>query len=112
MIGVDLVGELLDNPRARYVASDAGAATISGRATHAVRLLPRQESAQLAEATVWVDDRDGAVRQVAMTDANGLVRTLRMTSWTPNAKLPANTFIFTPPSGVRVVDQAALAGGI
>jgi outer membrane lipoprotein carrier protein len=105
--GVDLVGELLDDPRARYDVSDAGAQSIGGRATRAVRLVPKSDGAQVQRATVWVDDRNAAVRQVQLTDANGLVRTLRMTSWTPNARVPASTFAFEVPAGVRVVDQAA-----
>jgi outer membrane lipoprotein carrier protein len=109
--GVDLVGELLDNPRARYVVSDAGALTIAGRATRGVRLVPKSEGTQVQRATVWVDDRNGAVRQVQLTDANGLVRTLRMTSWTLNANVPASTFKFDVPAGARVVDRSTLVGG-
>jgi outer membrane lipoprotein carrier protein len=108
--GVDLVGELLDNPRARYVASDAGAQTIGGRATRGVLLMPKSETQPVQRAIVWVDDRDGAVRQLQLTDPNGLVRTLRMTTWRPNAAVPASTFAFQVPAGVRVVDQAAFGG--
>lgn len=109
-LGADLVGELLENPRARYAVSAAGAQTISGRATHGVLLEPKGEASQISRAIVWVDDADGAVRQLQLTDQNGLVRTLRMTSWVRNASVPSDAFSFAVPSGVRVVDQSRLQG--
>lgn len=108
VLGGGDIGALLTAPRSRYDVSDAGAATIGGRATHAVTLVPKQPNGQIERATVWVDDRDGAVRQVSFVDPNGLVRTLRMTTWEPNAKVPASTFLFRVPEGVRVVDQASI----
>lgn len=109
-LGADLVGELLENPRARYSVTAAGAQTISGRATHGVLLEPKGEASQISRAIVWVDDADGAVRQLQLTDQNGLVRTLRMTSWVRNASVPADAFSFAVPSGVRVVDQSRVQG--
>ena len=111
MGGVDMVSELLSAPKARYTASDGGAATIAGRATRAVVLTPKTESAPLRKAIVWVDDRDAVVRQFEVTDGNGLVRTVRMTSWTPTAQVNAGAFSFTPPANARIVDQATLGGG-
>lgn len=108
--GVDALGDMLTSPRSKYTVSDAGAATVGGRATRAVRLMPKAESSPIARATVWVDDADGAVRQLEMTDANGLVRTLRMNSWTVNSKVPDETFRFTVPEGARVVTQPGVSG--
>ena len=62
--GVDALSELLTSPRARYNVRDAGTASISGRATRAVLLTPKQDGAPLTQARVWVDDQDGAVRQI------------------------------------------------
>jgi outer membrane lipoprotein carrier protein len=109
--GVDALGDLLTAPRSKYTIAGAGTATVSGRATHAVALTPKVEGQPIERAKVWVDDADGAVRQVELTDANGLVRTLRMTSWTLNAAVPAATFKFDVPAGARVVDRNALTGG-
>lgn len=108
--GADAVGDLLNSPRARYTVAGAGAATVGGRATRVVTLTPKAENHPLERAKVWVDDADGAVRQVELTDVNGLVRTLRMTAWTLNAAVPASTFRFDVPAGARVVDRAALTG--
>jgi outer membrane lipoprotein carrier protein len=108
--GVDALGDLLTAPRSRYNVTSAGAATIGGRATHAVTLVPKADGQPIDRARVWVDDANGAVRQVELTDANGLVRTLRMTSWTLDGNVPAATFKFEVPKGARVVDRAALVG--
>ena len=108
--GVDMVGELLTAPTSRYQVADAGAATIGGRATHAVALTPKGDGGTIAKATVWVDDADASLRQFEVTDANGLVRTVRLTSWTANASVPSGAFRFQVPSGVRVVDQSMLPG--
>jgi outer membrane lipoprotein carrier protein len=109
--GVDALGDLLTAPRSKYTVAGAGTATVSGRATHAVTLTPKADGQPIERAKVWVDDADGAVRQVELTDANGLVRTLRMTTWTLNASVPAATFKFDVPAGARVVDRNALTGG-
>lgn len=109
--GVDALGDLLSAPRSKYTVAGGGAATVGGRATRVVTLTPKAEGQPIERAKVWVDDADGAVRQLEITDANGLVRTLRMTTWTLNATVPAATFRFDVPAGVRVVDRNALVGG-
>ncbi|MBV9879356.1 MAG: outer membrane lipoprotein carrier protein LolA [Gemmatirosa sp.] len=106
-VGLDVVGDLLDAPRSKFDVSDGGAATIGGRATHAVVLTPKGDGQAITRAQVWVDDADASVRQIALTQDSGLERTWRMTSWTPGARLPASTFAFEVPSGAKVVDQAS-----
>lgn len=108
---IDALSQLLTTPRSRYAVADGGAATVTGRATRVVRLTPKREGEPVSEARVWVDDADGAVRQIELTEATGAVRTWRMTSWAPNARLSADAFSFTPPAGVRVVDRPQLQGG-
>ena len=104
---VDLAEQFLKDPRAKYQISDAGAATVSGRATHALNLVPRQPM-QFTKATVWIDDRDGSLRQFEITDGNGLTRTVRLTSLALNVPVPSDAFTFKPPKGVKVFDQAAM----
>jgi len=104
---VDLAEQFLKDPRAKYQISDAGAATVSGRAAHALNLVPRQPM-QFTKATVWIDDRDGSLRQFEITDGNGLTRTVRLTSLALNVPVPSDAFTFKPPKGVKVFDQAAM----
>ena len=110
MGGVDVVGELLSTPRARYTVADAGTATIGGRATRVVALTPKSDAQPITKARVWVDDVDSTVRQFEVTDANGLTRTVRITSWKANAAVSSSEFRFAPPKGARVLDQSALTG--
>ena len=110
MAGVESMSDLLASPRSKYAIADGGAVTLGGRSTRLVVLTPKADGQPVAKARVWVDDEDGAVRQLELTDANGLVRALRMTTWVPNAKLAPSTFTFEVPSGVRVIDRTTAAG--
>ena len=104
---VDLAEQFLKEPRAKYRIADAGAATVSGRATRALSLVPKQPM-QFTKATVWIDDRDGTLRQFEVTDGNGLSRKVRLTSLTLNVPVASDAFTFTPPKGVKVFDQTAM----
>lgn len=109
-VGLDIVGDILTAPRAKFDVADGGAATIDGRATHAVVLTPKREAQGITKAQVWVDDATSAVRQIVLTQDSGLERTWRFTSWTPNATIAKGTFAFQVPAGVKVVDQGAFGG--
>lgn len=105
----DLVQQLATKPKQQFVITAAGAATVNGRAARALQLVPRKES-RLAKALVWVDDRDGMVRQFELTETTGLVRRVRLADVRLNAAIPAAEFAFTPPAGVRVIEQPGGAG--
>jgi outer membrane lipoprotein carrier protein len=101
---VDLTAQFLDQPKTRYAISDAGAATIGGRPTRALLLVPR--SAQpFTKATVWIDDADGSVRQFEVTEGTGVVRRVRLTSLRVNVPVDRKAFKFSAPKGVRVYEQ-------
>jgi outer membrane lipoprotein carrier protein len=101
---VDLAGQFLDQPKTRYVITDGGADTVSGRPTRVVRLVPRTAQ-PFAKAAVWVDDADGTVRQFEVTDGSGIVRRVRLTSLRLNVPVDRKAFSFTPPKGVRIYEQ-------
>jgi outer membrane lipoprotein carrier protein len=103
---VDLSAQFLTAPRSRYTVTPAGTATVSGRATHAFTLVPKSErGAQFKTATVWIDDADATIRQFEVTEASGLQRRVRMTSFRTNVPVDASAFSFDVPAGVRVVDR-------
>jgi len=108
---VDFIGQLLTGPRDRFDVTDAGTDTIQSRHTHAITLVPKDEQAQFAKATIWVDDGDGVVRQFEVTDANGTVRRIRLTTVAFNVPVDRSAFVFTPPPGVKVVDHNTMTGG-
>ncbi len=104
---VDVAAQFFDTPKARYTITDAGFATVSGRKTHALTLVPRK-SAQFTIATVWIDLSDGSLRQFEITEASGLVRKVRILTLALNVTVKRSDFTFTPPKGVKVFDQAAM----
>lgn len=107
--GIDVMGQFFDAPRTRYTITDAGAASIGGRATRALKLMPKAGSAAaFVQATVWVDDKDGRLRQFEVTDANGLVRRVALTKVDVNGALPKDVFRFVIPEGVKVVAQPGM----
>jgi outer membrane lipoprotein carrier protein len=103
---VDLSAQFLTAPRSRYNVTSAGAATVSGRATHAYTLVPKAANgAPFKTATVYIDDADATVRQFEVTEQSGLQRKVRLTSFRTNVPVDAAAFAFTPPAGVRIVDR-------
>lgn len=105
----DIVRLFAAEPRRQFTITTAGAATVGGRPTSALRLVPKS-AGRLAQAMVWIDDRDGTVRQFELTESTGLIRRVRLADVRFNVAIPAAEFAFSPPAGVRVIDQAAVEG--
>ena len=107
---VDPADQFLNAPRTRFTVTSSGTATIGGRGTHAVTLIPKRTNSAFTRAKVWIDDLDSSVRQFDVETANGLKRHVLITNFTANPELNASQFKFTVPKGAKVVDQAAMAG--
>jgi outer membrane lipoprotein carrier protein len=105
---LDLIGEFFTNPRSRYVISDAGATALDGVSTRAVSLTPRQSDANFVRAKIWIDQADGSLEQFEAEEPSGVIRLVRITSFSPNVAVSASAFRFVPPKGVRVVDGTTL----
>ena len=104
--GIDLAATVLDASREGYDLSDAGARTIDGRNTRGVTLTGKAGAeVPFPRATVWIDDADATVREVAIVDGAGVNRTIRITRWEKNAAVADSSFRFVVPRGVRVVEQ-------
>jgi outer membrane lipoprotein carrier protein len=103
--GVDLAAQFLSSPRTRYTITDAGAASVGGRATRAVVLVPRDKTIPFSRARVWIDDEDGLLRQFEVTDANGLTRKVEFSNIRVNVPVESSEFRFTPPRGAKVIAQ-------
>ena len=56
-------------------------------------------------AKVWIDDKDGLVRQFEATDRNGITRKVKLSNVKLNAGVAESAFKFNVPKGARVVDQ-------
>ncbi len=103
---VDPADEFLTSPRTRFTLSSAGSATLGGRATHAITLVPKRANPNFTSAKVWIDDTDSSIRQFDVETANGLKRHVVITSFTANPDLSRSSFRFAVPKGVKVVDQS------
>lgn len=102
--GVDVAAMILSAPARDVTVSDAGTATVAGRATRAVVLVPRAGSdLPYQKATVWLDVGDATVRQVAIVDEQGVERTVTITQWAPNVPVADSAFRFVPPKGAKIV---------
>lgn len=102
----DLLGQLLDVPKRTFAITGGEAVTIDGRTSKRVQLLPRPDAAvPFQRATLWLDDKEPRPLRVQVVDAQGVERTITLTTWVPNAVMPKNAFVFTPPKGVKVVTK-------
>ena len=104
---VDPADQFLNAPRTRFNVTSSGTASVGGRATHAVTLVPKRANAAFTSAKVWIDDNDSSIRQFDVETANGLRRHVVITSFTANPALARSSFRFAVPKGAKVVDQAA-----
>lgn len=104
-------GELfLSSPSSRYDLTSGGTATVSGRKTNIVSLVPKKPNNIFSRAKVWVDSRDNSIRQFEVVDANGLTRVVTITKLQPNIGVAASEFRFTPPKNARVLDSTGFPG--
>ena len=103
--------QFFESPKTRFTIGAAGTATIDGRPTRALTLTPRTGNAAFAKATVWLDPKDGTLRQFETVDGMGVTRRVVLTDLRTNVAVSADSFRFTPPAGVRVIDQKAMIGG-
>ncbi len=102
--------QFLNAPRTRFTVTSSGTASVGGRATHAVTLVPKRANAGFTSAKVWIDDNDSSIRQFDVETANGLKRHVVITRFTANPVLNRSSFRFVVPKGAKIVDQAAMAG--
>jgi len=103
--------QFLTSPATRFRLTSAGTAVVGDRATHVVKLVPKTAIPEFTEAIVWVDDANGLIRQFEITEPSGLVRRIRMVDARVNATVDSGAFSFTPPKGVKVIDQTTGRGG-
>jgi outer membrane lipoprotein carrier protein len=107
---LNLTEQFLTSPATRFKLASAGTAIVGDRPTHAVQLVPKSAIPEFTEATVWVDDANGLIRQFEIIEPTGLVRRIRMVDARVNAEVDASAFTFTPPKGVKVIDQTSGRG--
>ena len=106
---VDPADQFLNSPLKRFTVTSAGTATVGGRPTHVVNLVPKRSSSQFRSAKVWVDDADSSIRQFDVEASNGLRRRVVVTRFVANPTITSASFRFSPPKGAKIVDQQTIA---
>jgi len=103
--GPNFIGQFVERPRERYRARYVRADSVAGRAMDVVELVPKTDDLPYAKAVVWIDREDGLVRRVEIEETSGQQRTLVLAKLAVNRGVPGREFTFSPPAGLRVVDQ-------
>lgn len=109
--GLDLLTELLSAPRQNYSVQPLADDSIGTHATAVYRLTPRSANGAFSRAVLWIGRDDALLWQLEVDEPSALIRRVRFTSIATNVPLPKEAMTFSPPPGVRIVDQAAMLGG-
>jgi outer membrane lipoprotein carrier protein len=106
-VPIDITGQFLDAPRAKYDITAVGTASAGGHPAHVFRLVAKKGvAAPVSRATIWIDDDDSYIREFEAVEGGGVTRHVRLTALSVNVPVDASAFTFTPPKGVKVVDQS------
>jgi outer membrane lipoprotein carrier protein len=103
--GYNLLAWLLDKPAERYKATFLRTDRLNGRTMDVVELVPAVPNLPFEKAIVWLDQQDALPRRLEITEQSGSHRVLTLSKVQVNRSLPAASFAFDVPSGVRIVDQ-------
>ena len=103
--GANLLAWLLDKPTERYTVTLLREDSVAGTPVDVLRLTPAVAGLPFTSATLWLARSDGLPRRLEVTEPSGNRRTLTLSRLRANVALPPGTFIFTPPKGVKVIDQ-------
>jgi outer membrane lipoprotein carrier protein len=103
--GPNLIGQFVERPRERYRARYVRADSVAGRVMDVVELVPKTDDLPYSKAVVWIDRNDGLVRRIEIEETSGQRRTLMLAKVAVNRGVPGREVTFSPPAGLRVVDQ-------
>ena len=103
--GVNVVAWILDRPTERYRSTFLRVESVAGRPADVVAMAPLSSSLPFTAVTVWLDQGDGLPRRIEIQETSGAKRTLVLSGIQTNTAVPASTFRFNPPSGVRIINQ-------
>ncbi len=101
---MNFVEEFLDRPRERFTYSYVRADSVGSRLADVLALVPRQANAGYQRVLLWVDREDGLTRRFEVNEGSGAVRRITLDHIRVNVTIPASSFVFKVPNGVRVID--------
>jgi outer membrane lipoprotein carrier protein len=104
--GPNLIGQFVEQPRERYTAQYVRADSLPDAGPlDVISLVPKGHEQLYSEAKIWVGREDGLVHRVDIVEGPGQERTVILRNIRVNAGVPGRELTFSPPAGVRVVDQ-------
>ena len=104
--GPNLIGQFVEQPRERYTAQYVRADSLPDAGpVDVIRLVPKGHEQPYSEAKIWVGREDGLVHRVEIVESSGQERTVMLRNIKVNRGVPGRELTFSPPAGIRVVDQ-------
>lgn len=108
----DLLSQLLDTPRKSFTLTGGSLESVNNRQARMVELTPKNSAAvPFRKATLWLDTQQPRPLKIRVVDAQGVDRTITLTTWSPNATLPRDAFSFAVPKGAKVSGSPAQSNG-
>ena len=103
--GYNLLAWFLDRPAERYKTSYLRNERLDGGTADVIELVPAVPDLPFEKAVIWLDRESALPRRLEIHEQSGATRTLALSRIRVNEPVPAKTFSFKVPGGVRVVDQ-------
>lgn len=77
---------------------------LNGKAHWILKLYPRNQDAFMREVTLFIRQEDNMPTKFRVVDKNGTNATFTLSRIELNPRIRSNTFTFSPPRGVEVID--------
>ncbi len=88
----------------RFDVRDVAVVTYNGAKHYRLNLEPKSPDSFFREATIWMRDRDDIITKLMVLDVNETRMVFTLDNIELNPVLDADTFLFTLPEGVEVID--------
>ncbi|MCH8961344.1 MAG: outer membrane lipoprotein carrier protein LolA [Bacteroidetes bacterium] len=88
----------------RFDVLDVDVVTYNGERHYRLNLKPKSADSFFREATLWMRDRDDIITKMTVLDVNETRMVFTLDNIELNPSLDADTFNFTPPDGVEIID--------
>jgi len=103
----DVLAEFLDDPLSRFEVRYVRADSVGERPADVLSLVPRQQGTlPYRRVRIWVDRADSLVRRVEIDEGSGALRRIVLEHLRVNTPIPASSFVFRVPKGVRIIDAS------
>ena len=99
-----LPNEFLLHHDERFDVLDVDVVDYNGERHYRLNLKPKSPDSFFREATLWMRDRDDVITKLTVLDVNETRMVFTLDNIELNPSLDADTFSFTPPDGVEIID--------